>query len=424
MKKLIYTLVLLAFAVSLNAQWSQLTTGTTTTIESIAVTDANTVYFVGGDPPNTFINMKTTNGGLNWFSFASPSSGGVSVYFLNANTGFLDGMTNLQMTTNAGNNWANVYTSTDTAVFLSFHFPNANTGYGVGMKLDNSFNFINSAAIKTTNGGLNWTRLAPPINGANNELIDVFFTDANTGYAVGWGSNSNILLKTINGGNNWNSIGPISINAEMYSVKFTDQNTGYVCGSSQIGLLKTTNAGVNWNNIYSSGNPRITDTYFINANTGFAIGDDGIMRTNNAGLTWTNQNNTYTNNVLKTVVFYGNYAGYVCGKNGLMVKTTNGGSVFVQNISTEIPSAYSLSQNYPNPFNPSTVVRFQLSVVGLTTLKVFDMMGREVQTLVNERLQPGTYETKFDGSQLTSGVYFYKIISGDYVETKKMLLLK
>ena len=96
----------------------------------------------------------------------------------------------------------------------------------------------------------------------------------------------------------------------------------------------------------------------------------------------------------------------------------------IENISTEVPPEYSLAQNYPNPFNPSTVVRFQLSVVSDVVLKVYDVVGREVQTLVNERLNAGTYETKFDGSMLTSGVYFYKMVSEGFTETKRMVLIK
>jgi len=96
----------------------------------------------------------------------------------------------------------------------------------------------------------------------------------------------------------------------------------------------------------------------------------------------------------------------------------------------EIPSAYSLSQNYPNPFNPTTKIRFDIpkASVGQTflfvTLSVFDIMGREVVTLVNEQLAPGTYETTFDGSNLSSGTYFYKLTSGDFTQTKRLTLLK
>jgi hypothetical protein len=103
----------------------------------------------------------------------------------------------------------------------------------------------------------------------------------------------------------------------------------------------------------------------------------------------------------------------------------------IENVSAEVPGSYSLGQNYPNPFNPSTVVRFNISgfTIGAfgndkVVLKVYDVMGREVQTLVNERLSAGTYEVKFDGSMLNSGVYFYRMTTGEFSETKKMLLIK
>jgi hypothetical protein len=93
-------------------------------------------------------------------------------------------------------------------------------------------------------------------------------------------------------------------------------------------------------------------------------------------------------------------------------------------ISTEIPKEYKLMQNYPNPFNPSTVISFQLLVVGKVSLKVYDELGRELATLVNEKLNPGTYEVTFDGSKLTSGVYFYRLQSGEFTDTKRLVLLK
>ena len=96
----------------------------------------------------------------------------------------------------------------------------------------------------------------------------------------------------------------------------------------------------------------------------------------------------------------------------------------IQKVSTIIPTKYFLSQNYPNPFNPTSKIKFAMPKAGDAKVIVFDVMGREVQTLVNERLQPGTYETTFDGSALNSGVYFYKITTGNYSETKRMLLIK
>jgi hypothetical protein len=89
-----------------------------------------------------------------------------------------------------------------------------------------------------------------------------------------------------------------------------------------------------------------------------------------------------------------------------------------------IPSKYALSQNYPNPFNPSTVISYQLPKSGNVKLTVFDVLGREVKTLVNEYKSAGTYEVTFDGSALSSGLYLYRITSGDFSDTKKMMLVK
>ena len=81
-------------------------------------------------------------------------------------------------------------------------------------------------------------------------------------------------------------------------------------------------------------------------------------------------------------------------------------------------------QNYPNPFNPVTVIRFQLSVVGKVSLKIYDMLGREVEILVNEKLNAGTYGVDWDASNFPSGAYFYRLRTEGYTETKRMILLK
>lgn len=99
----------------------------------------------------------------------------------------------------------------------------------------------------------------------------------------------------------------------------------------------------------------------------------------------------------------------------------------IHQIGNTVPDKYSLSQNYPNPFNPITNFKFSILKSEHVKLIVYDVQGREVQTLVNESLAPGTYETTFDGSRrggLNSGIYFYKLITNDYTESKKMLLLK
>jgi len=89
-----------------------------------------------------------------------------------------------------------------------------------------------------------------------------------------------------------------------------------------------------------------------------------------------------------------------------------------------LPQSYNLTQNFPNPFNPSTLIEYSLPEEGFVSLKVYNLLGEEVITLVNENKKAGIYTVKFDGIGLTSGVYFYRITSGDYTLTKKMMLTK
>ena len=89
-----------------------------------------------------------------------------------------------------------------------------------------------------------------------------------------------------------------------------------------------------------------------------------------------------------------------------------------------VPSSFILYQNYPNPFNPTTNIEFRISDFGFVSLKVYDVLGREIATLVNEEKLAGNYEVEFDGSKLSSGVYFYRLNSGSFISTKKMLLIK
>jgi len=89
-----------------------------------------------------------------------------------------------------------------------------------------------------------------------------------------------------------------------------------------------------------------------------------------------------------------------------------------------IPVQYALFQNYPNPFNPSTKITYTIPELSFITLKVYDVLGKEIATLVNEEKPAGNYEVEFDSSELTSGIYFYRLQAGSFVETKKMILLK
>lgn len=96
----------------------------------------------------------------------------------------------------------------------------------------------------------------------------------------------------------------------------------------------------------------------------------------------------------------------------------------IKPISTEVPAEFSLQQNYPNPFNPSTIIRFLIKDSRSVSLKIFDVIGKEVTTLVNEQLKAGEYEINWDASAYASGIYYYKLVTDNFSDTKKMVLIK
>jgi hypothetical protein len=113
-------------------------------------------------------------------------------------------------------------------------------------------------------------------------------------------------------------------------------------------------------------------------------------------------------------------ANIICDNTTLAKKNFNK----VNFTGSEIPATYDLAQNFPNPFNPSTTIRYQIPQDGIVTLKIYDILGAEVKTLVNEQKLAGKYEVNFNASSLASGVYIYKIQAGSFINSKKMILLK
>ena len=112
------------------------------------------------------------------------------------------------------------------------------------------------------------------------------------------------------------------------------------------------------------------------------------------------------------------------GYNGLISRTDDGTSWVDQNTGHVYLSEYKLSQNYPNPFNPSTIIEFQIPSSEFTTLKVYDILGKEVSTLVSRKLNSGNHTYTFDGRNLASGIYYFSIQAGEFQDVKKMILIK
>ena len=148
-----------------------------------------------------------------------------------------------------------------------------------------------------------------------------------------------------------------------------------------------------------------------------------IIKTINRGLNWSQQSFS-VNKVLTDVTFLNPKYGFAVGKEGTIIKTETGGIMAIAGNSNETPSGYFLSQNYPNPFNQLSIINYKCSIAGILSIKVFDIAGKEVRTIVNGFLQPGTYKIAIDASELSSGVYFYRMESGDFTDVKRLVVLK
>ena len=377
--------------------------------------------------------VRTTDGGNNWISQLSGTHFHLTdVCFINVNvgtavgSGWSDEGRIILRTTNGGNNWItqlkdNIgYTNTD--VFLI----DANTGWVVG----------GNKILKTSDGGENWTTTT--INSTYG-LNGVYFTDANTGTVVGF---EGTILRTTNGGGCWVEQ-TSGTTYHLNSVFFTSANVGWIVGwdwtpseATEDGvLLHTTDGGNNWTTKFRKEGMRFTSLFFTSSTTGWIVGGDwgtqpgGILYTTDGGNNWTEQTSG-TTKYLNSVYFTSPTTGWIVGIYGIILKTTNGGVTFVQEEHIDvIPTAYTLSQNYPNPFNPSTKIKYSIpsNVIRETAnvlLKVYDILGNEIETLVNEEKPTGTYEVTWNATGLPSGVYFYRLKAGEFISTKKMVLIR
>jgi photosystem II stability/assembly factor-like uncharacterized protein len=362
--------------------------------------------------------LKTTNFGNNWYSQNSGVSTDLfSTVFTDTQTGWCFGGISpdgyILKTTNSGQNWIQNYHTTNLGSIFKGVFLAGNIGY-----CGTLFGYI----LKTTNFGINWKVVYSNTYGSG--FYQCFFVDQNTGWFVG---NNGLIINTIDGGNNWISQNGNTANG-LFGVYFTSSSTGFTVGANGT-ILKTTNGGQNW--IAKTGITTLwlNCIHFINNNTGWIIGGNTsnsesiILRTDNCGENWMTQYSPTTNR-LTYIHCYNAQNGIIVGLYGALLKTTTGGSTFIIKTSKEIPEKFSLLQNYPNPFNPTTSIKYQVESIRHIKLVVFDIQGKELETLVNEKQSPGTYEVTFDGSKYTSGVYFYKISAEDYSETRRMILIK
>jgi photosystem II stability/assembly factor-like uncharacterized protein len=437
MKKIISLILLSLISVSAFSQWTTLTSGTINTLRSVHFPTANTGYAVGINIYTSYpgIILKTVDAGTTWTTLSNDSTYHLlSVFFTDSITGFVVGFMYdnyisgiIMKTIDGGVTWTNLLTLSNpehSSLLNSVYFTDANTGYVVG-----EYGII----LKTTNGGTLWTS---ETSGTSEDLNSVYFINADTGYTVGgqalnpYSSTVGAILKTNNGGTQWTET---DFGNYFNSVYFTDANTGYAVGfywwklgsgvyEHGVVILKTTNGGTNWT-MQNSGIPSQTNSgqnphslnsvYFTDANKGYIVGDSGIIiMTTNGGDYWARQNSGTTMD-LYSVYFTDDSTGYAVGTNGTILKTTNGGGYPVG--LTSLSSKSKTLMIYPNP--SSDQVTIETSTIPIhRTLSIMNLNGQ--QLITHQITQP---KTQIDITSLPSGVYFVRLTGERTVEVGKII---
>lgn len=391
------------------------------------------------------------------------------LYFINSNTGWVNYHGGkVYKTTNSGTNWNLIFQDTSYYFSRKLAFFNEQIGYSG----------LTNGICKTTNGGLNWTKFTIPGMG-NLNSVGISTIDANTVYVCGNSSNVPKFAKSTDAGNTWTVTDMSTHLLGVYDIKFFNASTGFAAGykfgsfliNSKGIVLYTSTGGANWESRYIT-NATNVNAYQINFNNHNSIGTVVIegqatpsvfLKTTNMGATFAELSFSNTAYISQAIGFKNLNTGWIGGSRGTtapLFYTNNGGSSFdtvswgrcltaiifindslgfasgyniykysygtdvgIHNTG-ETALSYTLYQNFPNPFNPNTTIKFSIAKSGDVRLSVFDVMGREIKSLVNENLQSGTYTVDMNAEELTSGIYFYKLVTDNFTETKKMLLIK
>ena len=401
-----------------------------------------------------------------WFKLNSPVNTTLrQLSFVDSLTGWAAGDSGtIIRTTDGGRNWE-IQNSTIQTFILDIFFLNKNLGWALSIKDEFPFNSI---ILKTTNGGDLW--MAENFPDSSKLLRTVFFIDSLNGFVGG-----SYIGYTTDGGNNWAAA---SIDSNMvssfpiYNFSFYNNYFGYACGGriDVAGVIwQTTTSGLNWiaksvssdeifdlfildslNAITLSGDPegfypvgRVTSTNagmtwnydtlsfigisfaidFRTYNEGWSASGYKFILTTDRGETW-GEFDTPDGSTIYDLQFTDQRNGYAVGLNGVVLKFNP--TLVEVKTEPEFLNGFVLFQNYPNPFNPTTTIGFYLGKTDLVTLTIYDYLGKEITTLINEEMAHGSYELQFNPKlfQLASGIYFYQLKTGKKVQTKKMIFLK
>ena len=449
--KILILLVFFLIPFHLLSQWTSLPSlPLTGTNNSISVASPNVVWAAGG--ATSPMVMRSINGGTGFVNVTGDMTGTPELYCIWAvdqNTAYAGdggavggagGNAKVWKTTNGGLNWNVILTTGGTAGFIDaicFSRTNPLIGFiesdppaGVG---------TNYWLAKTTNGGVNWTITTPP--GAPNEAgsLNGLAVIDDQMYGFGMGNTAPARIRwTSNGGTTW-SLAILSGLTGGYISGFAIKSDKTImlaatgdAGSSSLPVIgRSSDGGNNWTNVNTGSGLTgyCTIKWVYGTNVCYITGGTGtngnVRRSTDGGVSWSTQTTDGVQNLVHMELVYsgGLVYGYAISSGGLLIKLVES-PVGIDPDNQTIPVEYKLNQNYPNPFNPSTTIKYSLPKASQVTLKIYDALGNEVRSIVDKYEQAGNYVERFDGSELASGVYFYKLNAGDYTETKKMSLVK
>jgi len=359
--------------------------------------------------------LHTTNGGVNWliqYQLYNSQFLALSIidsmYGYTAGYNFQAGGPFVYKTTNGGTNWFNLNASLG-ADANDLFFLNRDSGYV-------NCGFIGADVRTTTDGGNTWLLRTNGFTARTNRL---FFLNYNTGWCGAMG----YLFKTTNAGINWFLL--YDNIQQIYSILFMNETTGWI-GIFNKQIKYTTDGGNNWINqvLPSMAVTSVFDIKMINDSILFAGQKDYfIFKSQNRGENWGYQNDsTYST----TISFADSLHGWT-GDIGISHTSNSGGPIFYVGFvpnGNNVPAIFRLYQNYPNPFNPYTTIKIDISRNSTINLLITDILGRQRYLVKDQYLNAGTYAFNWDSRNESSGIYFYTLVSDNYRDSKKMVLVK
>ncbi len=409
---------LIAYSPDLGNTWQMISEIPSTTFYTLQFLGENTALAAGYGG----LFAKSTDKGATWSAkyisenMKCPTIN--DVYFVNENVGYA-ARTNkmISKTVDGGQTWSCVMEGTVEKGFSHYglSFINENLGLVVGETTDIDI------VYKTTDGGTSWSEVSGFFN---NELKDVHFIDENNAVVVGKGLT---VGYSTDGGATWNNSTVQNVpsehsTAELRDVTFWDASNGLAVGKKIV--LHTVDGGKTWDYVEIPGlNKTMQSSYQNSALNWWVAGSKNVYETTDGGATW----NDIADSDLMTSSLYtvtADKSGDIwVGASSSNIYTTSP-VVSVDDRINSLPASYTLYQNYPNPFNPETIIKFTIRDFGFVVLKVYNLLGQEVATLLNENKQPGIYEIDFNAGELSSGIYLYSLKANEQTITRKMILLK